>query len=60
MMATTFAEAKIRKSELDMEMCNPASHFGHDTDMAACILFLAGSGSAFLNSQRLCLDEVKL
>lgn len=73
MMATTFAEAKIRvnsiapgvfpsemtagesnehqKSELDSEASNPAGRFGHDTDMGACILFLAGPGDVFLNSQ---------
>jgi NAD(P)-dependent dehydrogenase (short-subunit alcohol dehydrogenase family) len=40
-----------QKSELDMEMCNPAGRFGHDTDMDACILFLAGPRGVFLNSQ---------
>jgi NAD(P)-dependent dehydrogenase (short-subunit alcohol dehydrogenase family) len=78
MMATTFAEAKIRvnsiapgifpsemtagdsnehqKSELDISMSNPAGRFGYDTDMGACILFLAGPGGVFLNSQILYPD----
>jgi NAD(P)-dependent dehydrogenase (short-subunit alcohol dehydrogenase family) len=82
MMATTFAEAKVRvnsiapgifpsemtagnsnehqKSELDMEASNPAGRFGHDTDMGACILFLAGPGGVFLNSQILYPDGGKL
>ncbi|CAF9938072.1 hypothetical protein IMSHALPRED_000648 [Imshaugia aleurites] len=78
MMATTFAEAKIRvnciapgifpsemtagssgedqKSKLDMTMSNPAGRTGHDSDMAACILFLAGPGGLFFNSQVLYPD----
>ncbi|MCJ1390546.1 hypothetical protein MMC18_003406 [Xylographa bjoerkii] len=78
MMATTFAEAKIRvnciapgifpsemtagssgddqKSKLEMEMSNPAGRTGKDSDMAACILFLAGPGGVFLNSQVLYPD----
>jgi hypothetical protein len=34
-----------------MEMSNPAGSFGHDTDIDACILLLAGSGGVFQNSQ---------
>lgn len=82
MMATTFAEAKIRvnciapgifpsemtagssgedqKSKLDMSMSNPAGRTGHDSDMAACILFLAGPGGLFFNSQVLYPDGGKL
>ena len=78
MMATTFADAKIRvnciapgifpsemtagssgedqKSKLDMSMSNPAQRTGHDSDMAACILFLAGPGGTFLNAQVLYPD----
>lgn len=78
MMATTFAEAKIRvnciapgifpsemtagssgedqKSKLDMSMSNPAGRTGHDSDMAACILFLAGPDGLFFNSQVLYPD----
>ena len=81
MMATTFAQAKIRvnciapgifpsemtagssgedqKSKLDMKMSNPAGRTGHDSDMAACILFLAGPGGTFLNSQVLYPDGGK-
>ncbi len=40
-----------QKSELDMESSNPAGRLGHDADMGACILFLAGPGGMFLNSQ---------
>lgn len=82
MMATTFAQAKIRvnciapgifpsemtagssgedqKSKLDMQMSNPAGRTGHDSDMAACILFLTGPGGTFLNSQVLYPDGGKL
>ncbi|KAL9637861.1 MAG: hypothetical protein Q9204_001708 [Flavoplaca sp. TL-2023a] len=78
MMATTFAEAKIRanciapglfpsemtagssgddqKSELKPESSNPAGRPGSDSDMAACILFLAGPGGVFLNGQVLYPD----
>ncbi len=81
MMATTFAEAKIRvnciapgifpsemtagssgednKSKLDMSMSNPAQRTGYDSDMAACILFLAGPGGLFMNSQILYPDGGK-
>lgn len=73
MMATTFADAKIRvnciaqgifpsemtadssgddqKSKLGMQMSNPAQRTGHDSDMVACILFLAGPGGLFMNGQ---------
>ncbi|KAL8842740.1 MAG: hypothetical protein Q9170_000396 [Blastenia crenularia] len=78
MMATTFADAKIRvnciapgifpsemtagqsgddqKSELEPKSSNPAGRPGSDSDMAACILFLAGPGGVFLNSQVLYPD----
>ena len=39
------------KSELKNQSSNPAGRPGHDTDMAACILFLAGPGGVFLNGQ---------
>ncbi|KAL8780391.1 MAG: hypothetical protein Q9194_000954 [Teloschistes cf. exilis] len=42
-----------QKSELKPESSNPA---GSDSDMAACILFLAGPGGVFLNSQVLYPD----
>lgn len=46
----------MRKSKLDMSMSNPAGRTGHDSDMAACILFLAGPGGLFFNSQVLYPD----
>ncbi|KAK5694214.1 hypothetical protein LTR97_009836 [Elasticomyces elasticus] len=39
------------KTKLDMEMSNPAGRTGHDSDMAATILFLAGKGGVFYNEQ---------
>ena len=48
-----------QKSKLDMSMSNPAGRTGHDSDMAACILFLAGPGGLFLNSQVLYPDGGK-
>lgn len=44
------------KSELDMRSFNPAGRKGHDTDMAATILFLAGKGGVFYNEQILYPD----
>lgn len=40
-----------QKSKLDSEASNPAGRYGHDTDMGACILFLAGPGGVFMNGQ---------
>lgn len=45
-----------QKSTLDSEASNPAGRYGHDTDMAACLLFLAGPGGVFLNNQILYPD----
>ncbi|KAL8706763.1 MAG: hypothetical protein Q9201_000189 [Fulgogasparrea decipioides] len=45
-----------QKSELKPESSNPAGRPGSDSDMAACILFLAGPGGVFLNSQVLYPD----
>jgi len=44
------------KSKLDMQPSNPAGRTGQDTDMAATILFLAGSGGVFYNEQILYPD----
>ena len=44
------------KSKLEMEMSNPAQRTGHDSDMAATILFLAGKGGLFYNEQILYPD----
>jgi len=44
------------KTKLEMEMSNPAGRTGHDSDMAATILFLAGKGGVFYNEQILYPD----
>lgn len=41
----------VNKTEMDMKSSNPAGRKGHDTDMAATILFLAGKGGVFYNEQ---------
>lgn len=45
-----------QKSKLDMELSNPAGRTGHDSDMAATILFLAGPGGLYYNSAILMPD----
>lgn len=46
-----------QKSDIsDMQMSNPAGRFGYDSDMAACLLYLAGPGGVFLNGQIIYLD----
>jgi len=40
-----------QKTELKSEASNPAGRFGHDTDMGACLLYLAGPAGTFLNGQ---------
>lgn len=37
-----------QKSKLETEMSNPAGGYGHESGMAACILFLAGPGRGVL------------
>ncbi|KAJ9623683.1 hypothetical protein H2203_005945 [Taxawa tesnikishii (nom. ined.)] len=44
------------KSTLDMQPSNPAKRTGHDSDMAATVLFLAGPGGLFYNEQTLFPD----
>lgn len=44
------------KSQLNMDMSNPAGRPGHDTDMGASILFLASKGGVFYNDQVLYPD----
>lgn len=56
---TAGSSGEDQKSKLDMSMSNPAGRTGHDSDMAACILFLAGPGGLFLNSQVLYPDGGK-
>ena len=48
------------KSKLDMELSNPAGRTGHDSDMAATILFLAGKSGLFYNEQILYPDGGEL
>lgn len=45
-----------QKSQIDREASNPSGRFGHETDMGACVLLLAGPGGAFLNGQVLYPD----
>ena len=53
---TAGSSGEDQKSKLETEMSNPAGRYGHDSDMAACILFLAGPGGLFLNGQVLYPD----
>lgn len=48
---TAGSSGEDNKSKLDMEPSNPAKRPGHDTDMAATVLFLAGPGGVFYNEQ---------
>jgi len=48
---TTGGSNDQNKSEMDMTSANPAGRKGHDTDMAATILMLAGRGGTFYNEQ---------
>lgn len=56
---TAGSSGEDNKSKLDMGSSNPAGRKGHDSDMAACILFLAGPGGLFMNSQILYPDGGK-
>ncbi len=48
---TTGESDDKQKSQIDKKLSNPAGRPGNDADMAACILYLAGPGGLFLNSQ---------
>ncbi|KAI9147479.1 NAD(P)H-dependent oxidoreductase [Paramyrothecium foliicola] len=48
---TTGESDESNKSSINKQMSNPAGRPGHDTDMAATILFLAGKGGLFYNGQ---------
>ncbi|KAF9770213.1 hypothetical protein IL306_012269 [Fusarium sp. DS 682] len=48
---TTGESNEGNKSNIDKKMTNLAGRPGHDTDMAATILFLAGKGGLFYNGQ---------
>lgn len=53
---TTGGSGEDQKSQLTSEASNPAGRYGHDSDMAATILFLAGPGGLFYNEQLLFPD----
>lgn len=53
---TAGESGKDNKSKLDSEASNPAGRYGHDSDMAATVLFLAGPGGTFYNEQFLYPD----
>ncbi|KAI4232057.1 MAG: hypothetical protein L6R40_007529 [Gallowayella cf. fulva] len=53
---TAGSSGEDQKSELEPKSSNPAGRPGSDSDMAACILFLAGPGGLFMNSQVLYPD----
>ncbi|KAG4284499.1 hypothetical protein FPRO06_08878 [Fusarium proliferatum] len=55
---TTGESDEGNKSNIDKKMTNPAGRPGHDTDMAATILFLAGKGGLFYNGQIVYPDGV--
>jgi NAD(P)-dependent dehydrogenase (short-subunit alcohol dehydrogenase family) len=48
---TTGESDEQQKSEIKVTSSNPAGRPGSDTDMGACILFLAGPGGLFMNNQ---------
>jgi NAD(P)-dependent dehydrogenase (short-subunit alcohol dehydrogenase family) len=48
---TTGKSDDTQKSQIDSKLGNAAGRPGNDADMAACILYLAGPGGVFLNSQ---------
>jgi NAD(P)-dependent dehydrogenase (short-subunit alcohol dehydrogenase family) len=56
---TTGESDEKNKSELSSKIGNPAGRGGHDSDMAASILFLAGPGGLFYNEQTLYPDGGK-
>ncbi|KAF3762249.1 NAD(P)-binding protein [Cryphonectria parasitica EP155] len=53
---TAGSSGEDNKSTLDHKSTNPAGRTGHDSDMAATILFLAGKGGSFYNGQILYPD----
>jgi NAD(P)-dependent dehydrogenase (short-subunit alcohol dehydrogenase family) len=57
---TTGESDEGNKSNIDKKMTNPAGRPGHDTDMAATILFLAGKGGLFYNGQIVYPDDLSL
>ena len=53
---TAGSSGEDNKSTLDLKLSNPSGRTGHDSDMAASILFLAGKGGVFYNEQILYPD----
>ena len=53
---TTGSSDENNKSTMDRKPANPAGRPGHDSDMAATVLFLAGPGGLFYNEQILYPD----
>lgn len=53
---TAGSSGEDNKSEISSSSSNPAGRPGHDSDMAATILFLAGPGGVFYNHQILYPD----
>lgn len=53
---TTGKSDEKNKSELSTKIGNPAGRGGHDSDMAATILLLAGNGGLFYNEQTMYPD----
>jgi NAD(P)-dependent dehydrogenase (short-subunit alcohol dehydrogenase family) len=53
---TTGKSNEKNKSELSTQIGNPAGRGGHDSDMAATILMLAGNGGLFYNEQTMFPD----
>ena len=51
---------KHNKSQLDSEACNSKGRVGHDSDMASCVLVLAGPAGIFLNSQNIYPDVIEI
>jgi len=57
---TTGKSNEKNKSELSTKIGNPAGRGGHDSDMAATILMLAGNGGLFYNEQTMFPDGGEL
>lgn len=53
---TAGSSGEDNKSKLSTKPTNPAGRYGHDTDMASTILFLAGKSGLFYNGQILYPD----
>lgn len=56
---TAGSSDEANKSKLSTEPTNPSGRYGHDSDMASTILFLAGKSGLFYNGQILYPDGGK-